>query len=53
MGPFNQFTACMPEHTPWCAGKYRTPSAGIIWHICTKYTAPPGVQYIAVRGVSN
>ena len=28
-------------------------SAGIIWQICTAYSAPPGMQYIAVRGVSN
>jgi len=28
-------------------------SAVIIRHICTAYSAPPGVQYIAVRGVSN
>jgi len=25
----------------------------IIRHICAAYSAPPGVQYVAVRGVSN
>jgi len=28
-------------------------STEIIHHVCTAYSAPPGVQYIAVRGVSN
>jgi len=52
MDPFNHFTAHMlnfsgTQENTTCF------SAGIIWHICTTYSAPPGVLHIAGRGVSN
>ena len=52
MDPFNHFTACMPDFSGTKENTARL-SAGIIRHICAAYSAPPGVQYIAVRGVSN
>ena len=51
IGPFNHFTACMPDFSG-TQENTACLNAGIIGHICTAY-APPGVQYIAVRGVSN
>ena len=53
MSAFNNFTACMPDFSGTQENTART-SFGIIRQICTTYSAPPpGVQYIAVRGVSN
>jgi len=52
MGPFNHFTACMPDFSGTQENTIRL-SAGIIRRICTAYSAPRGMQYIAVRGISN
>jgi len=53
MKPFNHFTACMPDFSSTQENTARI-SVGIIWQICTAYSAPPsGMQYIAVRGISN
>jgi len=52
MGSFNHFTACKPDFSGTQENTAHL-SAGIIRHICTAYSAPPGVQYIAVCGVNN
>jgi len=54
MRPFNHFTACLPDFFSTQENTAHV-SAGIIWQICTAYSAlpPSGVQYIAVHGVSN
>jgi len=52
--PFNHFTACMLDFSGTQENTAHV-SAGIIRQMCTAYSALPtaGVQYIAVRGVSN
>jgi len=39
MGPFKHFTACMPDFSSTQENTAHL-SAGIIWHICTAYSAP-------------
>jgi len=52
MSPFNHFTACMPDFSGTQENAtHALTIAGIIRQICTAYSAPPGVQYIAIRGV--
>jgi len=52
MSQFNHFKACMPDFSGTQENTALV-SAGIIRQICTAYSAPPGVLYIAVHGVSN
>jgi len=40
MRPFNHLTACMPDFSSTQENTARV-SAGIIWQICTAYSAPP------------